>query len=229
MADGNSAAAGSLLVGSFLYGIFHAASSGHGNIVLTTYLLTHPHKLSQGISIAAIGALCQGILAIILVYGLLYLAEWIPRETNTAVLWSERTSYTLMALIGALLILRIVRQELNRFFLKHKLEPYQTTTNTTLRIAATITCQAKSRWCRPAVYVPCLALCLRWASCLVLCYIYFGTCKGCGSSMGRWRSCYCPVCWHQYNRRSTGFSSRKSSKEGRIADHKQKSLFTGDC
>mgnify|MGYP000213666210 CR=1 FL=1 len=116
--DGNSAAVGSLLVGSFLYGIFHAAGPGHGKIVLTTYLLTHPHKLSQGISIAAIGALCQGIVAIILVYGLLYLAEWIPRETNTAVLWSERTSYTLMALIGALLILKIVRQELNRFFLK---------------------------------------------------------------------------------------------------------------
>ncbi|MBL4739854.1 MAG: nickel/cobalt transporter [Sneathiella sp.] len=117
-AKGSSAAADSLIIGSFLYGIFHAAGPGHGKIVLTTYLLTHPHKLSQGIGIAAIGALCQGMVAIILVYGLLYLAGWVLREANSAVAWSERLSYLFMAIIGAFLILRIMRQEISRYFLK---------------------------------------------------------------------------------------------------------------
>jgi len=117
-AEGSAAAAGSLIIGSFLYGIFHAAGPGHGKIVLTTYLLTHPHKLSQGIGIAAFGALCQGMVAIVLVYGLLYLAGWVPRETNSAVAWSERLSYLFMAIIGAFLILRILRQEISRYFLK---------------------------------------------------------------------------------------------------------------
>lgn len=115
--EGGIAATWSLVLGSFLYGIFHAAGPGHGKAVLTTYLLTHPHRLSQGVGIAALGALCQGVVAILLVYGLIYLADWLPRETNVAVTWSERFSYLLITVIGALLILRITRKVFGRFFI----------------------------------------------------------------------------------------------------------------
>lgn len=108
-AHGGVAAAWSLVAGSFLYGIFHAAGPGHGKAVLTTYLLTHPHRLSRGMGIAAAAAICQGIMAIILVYGLIYLAGWIPRETSSAVAWSERLSYILVAALGALLLWRTLR------------------------------------------------------------------------------------------------------------------------
>ncbi|WP_339635626.1 nickel/cobalt transporter [uncultured Sneathiella sp.] len=113
---GGLAAAWSLIFGSFLYGIFHAAGPGHGKVVLTTYLLTHPQRVSRGVGIAAAAALCQGLVAIVLVYGLIYLAGWIPRETGSAVAWSERISYILVAAIGGLLILRTARQLLNRYF-----------------------------------------------------------------------------------------------------------------
>jgi ABC-type nickel/cobalt efflux system permease component RcnA len=112
---GGIGASWGLIVGSFLYGIFHAAGPGHGKVVLTTYLLTHPHRIGRGVGIAGAAALCQGIVAIILVYGLIYLAGWIPRETSTAVTWSERLSYLLVAAIGALLIWRTARQLFSRY------------------------------------------------------------------------------------------------------------------
>lgn len=114
-ADGGAAAAWSLVFGSFLYGIFHAAGPGHGKAVLTTYLLTHPHRISRGVGIAAAAAFCQGLVAIALVYGLIYLAGWIPRETSSAVAWSERLSYVLVAVIGALLIIRTARRMISRY------------------------------------------------------------------------------------------------------------------
>lgn len=113
--NGGIASAGSLILGSFLYGVFHAAGPGHGKAILTTYLLTHPHRIKRGVSIAAASAFCQGLVAIILVYGLIYLAGWLPRETSSAIAWSERLSYFLVAAIGALLILRTLRQIVIRF------------------------------------------------------------------------------------------------------------------
>ena len=124
-AGGGMAAAWSLIFGSFLYGVFHAAGPGHGKAVLTTYLLTHPQKMRRSINIAVAAAFCQGAVAVILVYGLIYLAGWVPRETSSAVAWSERLSYFLVAAIGALLILRTARQLLNRFLLeKPKISPH---------------------------------------------------------------------------------------------------------
>lgn len=117
-AGGGLTAAWSLIFGSFLYGIFHAAGPGHGKAVLTTYLLTHPHRISRGVGIAAAAAFCQGLVAIALVYGLIYLAGWIPRETSTAVAWSERISYVLVAAIGAFLIWRTLRSVINRYLTK---------------------------------------------------------------------------------------------------------------
>lgn len=117
-AGGGMAATWSLILGSFLYGIFHAAGPGHGKAVLTTYLLTYPKNMRRSVSIAVIAAFCQGVVAIVLVYGLIYIAGWVPRETSSAVAWSERLSYILVAALGALLILRTARQIINRFFLK---------------------------------------------------------------------------------------------------------------
>ncbi|MEH6405495.1 MAG: nickel/cobalt transporter [Sneathiella sp.] len=113
--EGSIVAAGSLIGGSFLYGLFHAAGPGHGKAVLTTYLLTHPHRVGRGVGIAVMGALCQGIVAVILVYGLIYLAGWLPRDTSAAISWSERLSYIFVAAIGIMLVLRIMRKTIRQF------------------------------------------------------------------------------------------------------------------
>lgn len=105
-ADGGIRAASALMLASFLYGVFHAAGPGHGKAVIGTYLLTHREGLRRGIMLAIAAAFCQGVVAIVLVYGLIYLAGWLPRETSSAVSWSERLSYLFVAALGIFLLWR---------------------------------------------------------------------------------------------------------------------------
>jgi nickel/cobalt transporter (NicO) family protein len=98
-----------LILGSFLYGIFHAAGPGHGKAVLTSYLLSHGENLGRTLSLATLAAFCQGVVAILIVYGLIYLAGWLPRETSSAVQWSERLSFFLVAVLGAWLAFRALK------------------------------------------------------------------------------------------------------------------------
>jgi ABC-type nickel/cobalt efflux system permease component RcnA len=93
-----------LILVSFLYGIFHAAGPGHGKAVLTTYLLTQDQQLKRGLAMATAAALMQGVTAILLVYGLVMVAGWIPRETQAAVDWTARVSFGLLMLMGAYLL-----------------------------------------------------------------------------------------------------------------------------
>ena len=91
---------------SFGYGVFHAAGPGHGKAILATYLVTHPAHVSRGVALAVASALCQGLVAVALVYGLILVAGWIPRELTQATAWAERASFILVMLMGALLIAR---------------------------------------------------------------------------------------------------------------------------
>ncbi len=111
--DGGWASAGALIFGSFLYGVFHAAGPGHGKAVLTSYLLSHGENLRRSLLMAILAAFCQGVIAIIIVYGLIYLAGWLPRETSSAVQWSERLSYFLVAVLGAWLAYRALKSIYN--------------------------------------------------------------------------------------------------------------------
>jgi nickel/cobalt exporter len=95
-----------LVLMSFLYGVLHAAGPGHGKAVLTTYLLTHRSRLNRGIAMGTSAALLQGVTALLLVYGLMGIAGWLPRETETASLWATRVSFTLLAIVGLYLLAR---------------------------------------------------------------------------------------------------------------------------
>ena len=63
--EGATAAAWTLIVTSFLYGVFHAAGPGHGKAILTAYLATHRQRMLRGILLAAAAAAVQGIVAIL--------------------------------------------------------------------------------------------------------------------------------------------------------------------
>jgi ABC-type nickel/cobalt efflux system permease component RcnA len=95
-----------LVLMSFLYGVLHAAGPGHGKAVLTTYLLTHRNQLNRGIAMGTSAALLQGITALLLVYGLIGLAGWLPRDTEAASLWATRVSFALLAVVGLYLLAR---------------------------------------------------------------------------------------------------------------------------
>ena len=54
----------------------------------------------------ASASLLQGVTALLLVYGLIGMAGWLPRETETASLWATRVSFTLLAIVGLYLLAR---------------------------------------------------------------------------------------------------------------------------
>ncbi|MDJ0891448.1 MAG: nickel/cobalt transporter [Gammaproteobacteria bacterium] len=95
-----------LVLMSFLYGVFHAAGPGHGKAVLTTYLLTHRQQLYRGVAMGAVAALLQGVTALLLVYGLIGFAGWLPRETQMASLWATRISFGLLVIVGLYVLAR---------------------------------------------------------------------------------------------------------------------------
>ena len=104
--DGDWHVALALIGASFLYGLLHAAGPGHGKAVMTGYLVTHRETVRRGVQLAVAAAFCQGLVAVFIVYGLISLAGWLPRETQTAVIWSERMSFALVSLVGAFLLYR---------------------------------------------------------------------------------------------------------------------------
>jgi ABC-type nickel/cobalt efflux system permease component RcnA len=109
-AGGGSWATWSLIVASFLYGIFHAVGPGHGKVILSTYLLTHREQIRRGVGLAFAAALSQGIVAIAVVYGLIFLAGLVMNESQIAVRWTERASFALVILMGLYLVWRAFRR-----------------------------------------------------------------------------------------------------------------------
>ncbi|NLW06148.1 MAG: nickel/cobalt transporter [Pseudomonadaceae bacterium] len=98
-----------LVLLSFLYGVFHAAGPGHGKAVLTTYLLTQPEKLRQGVQLSFLAALLQGVTAIALVSLLVLGFGWLAKEAFASVVYIEAASFLLVALLGLVLVLRGVK------------------------------------------------------------------------------------------------------------------------
>ena len=104
--DGAAAAGWTLIVTSFLYGVFHAAGPGHGKAILTAYLATHRQRLLRGILMSAAAAAVQGLTAILLVFTLTKLAGMAARDTQSAVRWAEQFSFALVAALGGYLLYR---------------------------------------------------------------------------------------------------------------------------
>lgn len=103
-------AGGSLLIFSFLYGVLHALGPGHGKIVITTWLATHPSKLKSSIGLTLASSLLQGIVAIVLVVVVLTLLKLPARQLHLSSFWLEKGSYTLVGVLGLLLCWRALKK-----------------------------------------------------------------------------------------------------------------------
>ncbi len=87
----NPAAAGLSLLGfSFVYGVLHALGPGHGKIVITTWLATHPAKLKSSIGLTLAASLLQGLVAIALVVVVLALLQLPARQLHLSSFWLEK-------------------------------------------------------------------------------------------------------------------------------------------
>ncbi|WP_105496272.1 nickel/cobalt transporter [Escherichia coli] len=100
----------SLLGFSFVYGILHALGPGHGKIVITTWLATHPSKLKSGIGLSLTASLLQGIAAITLVTVVLSLLRLPAGQLHLSRFWMEKGSYLLVGALGLLLCLRALKK-----------------------------------------------------------------------------------------------------------------------
>ena len=110
VADNPTAAGGSLLVFSFLYGVLHALGPGHGKIVITTWLATHPSKLKSSIGLTLASSLLQGLVAIALVVGVLSLLQLPARDLHMSSFWLEKGSYALVGVLGLMLCWRALKK-----------------------------------------------------------------------------------------------------------------------
>ncbi|MBA2780501.1 nickel/cobalt transporter [Halomonas kenyensis] len=95
---------------SFAYGVFHAAGPGHGKAVLTTYLLSQGGAVRRALALSFAASLLQGVVAITLVVVLVHGLGWVTRQAMGSVVWVEQASFLMVALLGAWLCLRAIRQ-----------------------------------------------------------------------------------------------------------------------
>ncbi|WP_336221344.1 nickel/cobalt transporter [Citrobacter amalonaticus] len=103
-------AGGALLLFSFLYGVLHALGPGHGKIVITTWLATHPSKLKSSIGLTLASSLLQGVVAIGLVVVVLSILQLPARQLHLSGFWLEKGSYALVGMLGILLCWRAVKK-----------------------------------------------------------------------------------------------------------------------
>jgi ABC-type nickel/cobalt efflux system permease component RcnA len=103
-------AGGSLLIFSFLYGVLHALGPGHGKIVITTWLATHPSKLKSSIGLTLASSLLQGMVAIVLMVVVLTLLKLPARQLHLSSFWLEKGSYALVGVLGLLLSWRALKK-----------------------------------------------------------------------------------------------------------------------
>jgi ABC-type nickel/cobalt efflux system permease component RcnA len=104
------AAWATLLGISFAYGVFHAAGPGHGKAVLTTYLLSQGGVRARALALSLAASLLQGVTAVALVVVLVFGLGWMTRQAMGSVAWVEQASFLMVALLGAWLCLRAIRQ-----------------------------------------------------------------------------------------------------------------------
>lgn len=107
----NPARAGwSLLSFSFVYGVLHALGPGHGKVVITTWLATHPSRLKSSLKLTFAASLLQGLVAIGLVTVVLGILALPSRELHLSSFRLEKGSYLLVGILGLMLCMRALRR-----------------------------------------------------------------------------------------------------------------------
>lgn len=91
----------SLVLFSLLYGVLHALGPGHGKVVITTFLATHPARVKTSIKLTLLASLLQGSVAIVLVTVMLVLLQTTSRQLHLSSFWLEKGSFLLVIGLGA--------------------------------------------------------------------------------------------------------------------------------
>lgn len=112
-AQGSLAAALTLIVLSFIYGVLHAAGPGHGKAVISSYVLANERTVRRGIMLSFLAAFFQALSAITIITVLVIFMRATSFQIKGAEQWITTLSWGLIAVLGAWLLytqLRIVWQ-----------------------------------------------------------------------------------------------------------------------
>lgn len=103
-AKSNPWGAGSYLIGfSFIYGMLHSLGPGHGKVIVSTYLATHPTKAKASLVLTVISAFLQALVAVLLVSVLLWGFSASMRMVNDKANMFVSLSFALVAVVGTLI------------------------------------------------------------------------------------------------------------------------------
>ncbi|WP_201288006.1 nickel/cobalt transporter [Psychromonas sp. L1A2] len=96
----------SLVSLAFIYGVLHSLGPGHGKLIVTTYLATHPTKIKISLILTVLSALLQALVAIIAVSVLLLVFNSTMREVNNEANNLISLSFYSVVILGSIVIWR---------------------------------------------------------------------------------------------------------------------------
>jgi nickel/cobalt exporter len=99
----------SLLGLSFVYGVLHSVGPGHGKMIVTTFLATHPTKIKHGLLLTILSAFMQAIVAVLLVTILLLFFNNSMRDINNKAAELITLSGLIMAVLGIVIVFHAVK------------------------------------------------------------------------------------------------------------------------
>ncbi|WP_372882400.1 nickel/cobalt transporter [Psychromonas sp.] len=108
--ENQQTAAVSLLSLSILYGALHAIGPGHGKMIVTTFLATHPSKVKHSLILTVVSAFMQALVAILLVSSLVFLFNNSMRDVNGKAVELINLSFLVMIGLGGMIIFRAVKK-----------------------------------------------------------------------------------------------------------------------
>jgi nickel/cobalt transporter (NicO) family protein len=107
--DAPVAAAATLILLSFGYGVFHAAGPGHGKAVISAWLLATENELRRGVLIAFMSAAVQALTAIAIVTILFLVVTAVGSAARDVAGFLESASYALIGCMGLWLMWSALR------------------------------------------------------------------------------------------------------------------------
>jgi len=113
-------AGSSLILLSFIYGILHSLGPGHGKLIVSTYVATHPTKVKISLILTVLSALLQAVVAITLVSILLVVFNSSMHEINGEANRLISLSFYIVIVLGVIIVMRNIRLLFKTFTLKSK-------------------------------------------------------------------------------------------------------------
>lgn len=125
-AQADNLVAGLSLAGlSFIYGMLHSLGPGHGKLIVSTYLATHPTKIKLSLTLTVLSALLQAVVAIALVSTLLVIFNSSMREVNSEANRFVTLSFYTVVILGLVIVWRNLRALWQSFGLSQSLKKTQ--------------------------------------------------------------------------------------------------------